>query len=106
MSFIVHGLKLLLLCCCFLPVFARADSIQEPVMIKALDKNGFEIIVKYNYEFEPSFFVEGHGLRDIGNFTVIELNSVILSINGHQTQILHLLTEEEKSFIIKKQSNS
>jgi hypothetical protein len=43
MSFISHGLKQLLLCCCFLTVFARADSIQEPVMIKALDKSGFEI---------------------------------------------------------------
>lgn len=43
MSFISHGFKLVLLCCWFLPLLARADSIQEPVIVKELDKSGFEI---------------------------------------------------------------
>lgn len=66
------------------------------------DENGFEILVSYNYEQGESQVEEGHGLHEVGLMIYTELTSVEVVIGGIGVDIIHLLGERQKEFIISK----
>lgn len=68
------------------------------------DENGFEILVSYDYEQSESQVEEGHGYHEVGLMIETVLTSVEIVIGGIGVDIIHLLGERQKEFIISKLS--
>lgn len=66
------------------------------------DDNGLEILVSYRYDKSPSQIENGHGDHEVGLMVYTELKSVEVIIAGRGIDLLPLLTEKEKEFIISK----
>lgn len=67
-----------------------------------VDENGIEILVDYRYELSASHQEECHGIYEVGLMVYTELTSVEVVIAGSGIDILKLLTDKEKEFIISK----
>lgn len=65
-----------------------------------LDDNGFEVLVNYDYEKSYPQQEEGHGKHEVGNGIYTKLNSVELVFAKKGIEILPLLTDKQKEFII------
>lgn len=66
------------------------------------DDNGIEVLVSYRYEQSASQIEEGHGYHEVGLMISTELTSVEVLIKGTGINILPMLNERQKSFIISK----
>lgn len=67
------------------------------------DDNGFEILASYSFQKEKSYYEEpGNPETFVEPMVYTELHSVELLVAGRGIDILPLLTEKEKSFIISK----
>lgn len=69
-----------------------------------LDENNFGIDVTYYYEVSESQIEECHGYHDVGGLVYIELLSVKLYINEDAIELLPLLNDDQKTFILKQLS--
>lgn len=69
-----------------------------------LDENNFRIDVTYDYEVSESQIEECHGYHDVGGLVYIELLSVKLYINEDAIELLPLLNDDQKTFILKQLS--
>lgn len=67
-----------------------------------VDQNGFEIHVEYNYEISDSQIEEGHGFHEVGRLVYTELTSVKLLMEENALDLLPLLNDKQKSYIISK----
>lgn len=67
-----------------------------------LDKDGYGIEVTYDHEVSGSQIEECHGFHEVGRLVYTELLSVKLYINEDETELLHLLNDEQKSYILKE----
>lgn len=68
------------------------------------DDNGFELLVGYDFEKNPSQIEEGHGFHETGLMIYTELKSVELIIAGIGIDVLDVLNEKQKEFITQKLS--
>jgi len=66
------------------------------------DVNDIGIEVTYDYEVSESQIEECHGFHDVGGLVYTELLSVKLYINEDAIELLHLLNDEQKSYILKE----
>lgn len=71
---------------------------------RVLDENNFGIDVTYDYEVSESQIEECHGYHDVGGLVYIELISVKLYINEDAIELLPLLNDDQKTFILKQLS--
>lgn len=67
-----------------------------------LDENGIEILVGYLYEKSASQVEEGHGYHEVGEMIYTELGTVEVIIKGVGIDILPLMNEQQKDFIISQ----
>lgn len=68
-----------------------------------VDDNGIEILVGYNYDKTPPYYEEpGNAMTLVEPYVYTELTSVEIVIRGRGIDILSLLTDSEKEFIISK----
>lgn len=65
-----------------------------------VDESGIEILVSYRYEKTPSQVEEFHGLHEVGLMVYTELTSVEVVIKGKGIDILELMTDKQKDFVI------
>ena len=66
-----------------------------------VDESGIEILVAYDYEQSESQVDEGHGYHEVGLMIYTELTSVEVVIKGRGIDILPLMTEKQKEYIIE-----
>lgn len=67
------------------------------------DENDIEILVGYNYDKTPPYYEEpGNAMTLVDAEVFTELTSIEIVIAGRGIDILSLLTEKEKDFIISK----
>lgn len=64
------------------------------------DDGGIEILVGYRYEQSESQIEECHGEHEVGLMIYTELTSVEVVIKGRGIDILPLMTDKQKDFII------
>lgn len=64
------------------------------------DDNNIEILVGYRYEQSASDIQEGHGFHEVGLMVYTELTSVEVVICGKGIDILELMTDKQKDFVI------
>lgn len=64
------------------------------------DDGGIEILVGYRYEQSDGQLEEGHGYHQVGCMIYTELDSVEVVIKGRGVEILPMLTDRQKDFII------
>lgn len=68
-----------------------------------VDDNGIEVLVGYNYDKTPPYYEEpGNAMTLVEPCVYTELTSIEIVICGRGIDILSLLTEREKEFIISK----
>lgn len=65
-----------------------------------VDESGIEILVSYRYERSESQREECHGLHEVGLMIYTELTSVEVVICGKGIDILPMMTDKQKDFVI------
>ena len=69
------------------------------------DDNGIELLVGYRYENSPSYYEEPENPGSlVQEMVYTELESVEVVIKGQGIQILPMLTEKQKEYIISNLS--
>lgn len=64
------------------------------------DQNGIEILVSYHHEQSPSQKEFCHGEHEVGLMIYTELTSVEVVIKGKGIDILPMMTDKQKDFVI------
>jgi len=62
-----------------------------------------EVEAGFSTEYYPSHIEEGHGFHELGNYTTLEVDNIILKLaNGREIDITDQLNEETKDAIFKE----